>query len=375
MNSRGVTLVELIIYIVIAAIVVALMAVPFRKMVKSTKTEKQESSLQTSSRDALAVMSREIRNTGFKRYIVGTTGVFDPSIIPNTFVDDDDSSSFILKQGIRSDTLTIYKATLDAFGYSTGGVDTVMYYLKDSSLIRDANDPDANMETTELANDVHALQFRLGRLSANTLLFKQDPIVTSSWTYDGVVSTTESSGSGMKVSYNGTGLGTVQTDNSFTISGASRIRIIFQLSNNSGVESNIDSLKWSILNSSGNEVAYEYFKPGITSGNMILTCKTQVSGAGIRFSAKCKGAASLTLRLIEVRTADIGAIAWSDELDDKEKKNVKALRIYILQRSSSKAESYASDTISVANILVNRSTDFAWRLLSETVEIPNNGLF
>ena len=82
MNSRGVTLVELIIYIVIAAIVVALMAVPFRKMVTSNKTERQESSLQTISRDALAVMSREIRNTGFKRYIVDASGTFNPSVIP-----------------------------------------------------------------------------------------------------------------------------------------------------------------------------------------------------------------------------------------------------------------------------------------------------
>ncbi|NLD92534.1 MAG: hypothetical protein GX639_07685 [Fibrobacter sp.] len=370
MNSRGVSLVELIIYMVIAAIVVALLAVPFRKMVSSNKTEKQESSLQTSSRDALAVMSREIRNTGFKRYIFNSTGAFISSVIPKTYLDD--SSSFILKQGNPSDTLTIYKAALDGSGYSiVDSVDSVKYYLDNNfKLIRDAN-----MEPTELANDVYALQFTLGRLSANTLLFKQDPIVTSNWTYGGVVSTTESSGSGMKVSYSGAGTGTVKTNNSFTISGASRIRIIFQLSNNSGVESNIDSLKWSILNSSGNEVAYEYFKPGITSGNMIVTCKTQVSGAVVRFSAKCKGAASLTLQKIEVRTADIGEIAWSDIVADDEKKYVKALRIYMLQRSSSKAESYASDTISVANILVNRSTDFTWRLLSETVEIPNNGLF
>lgn len=370
MNSRGMSLVELIIYMVIAAIVVALLAVPFRKMVTSNKTEKQESSLQTSSRDALAVMSREIRNTGFKRYIFSSTGAFNTTVIPKTFLND--LSSFILKQGDPSDTLTIYKAALDASGYSiVDSVDSVMYYLdNENRLVRDAN-----METTELANDVYALQFTLGRLSTNDSLFEEDPIVTNNWTFGGVVSTTESSGSGMKVSYNSAGTGTVKSNNSFTIPRASKIRIVFKLSNNSGVESNIDSLKWSILDNSGAEVAYEYFKPGITSGNMIVTCKSSVSGAKVQFSAKCKGAASLTLQQIKVRTADIGEIAWSDIVAEDEKKNVKALRIYMLQRSSSKSESYVSDTISVANILVNRSTDFAWRLLSETVEIPNNGLF
>lgn len=370
MNSRGVTLVELIIYIVIAAIVVALMAVPFRKMVTSNKTEKQESSLQTISRDALAVMSREIRNTGFKRYIVDASGTFNPSVIPKTFVSNSDSSSFILKQGDPSDTLTIYKATLDGSGYSTGGVDSVKYYLKDSSLIRNAN-----TVTTELANDVHALQFRLGRLSKDSLLFRADTFSISNWTRDGIASSTDIVGTDMKITYSGAGSGTVTSKIPFSVSNASRLRIVFTLSNGSDVESNIDSLKWSVFNSSGTEVAYDYFKPGITSGKLVVTCKTSVPAAKIRFSAKCKGTASLTLQLIEVRTADIGAIAWSDTVAVNEKKNVKALRIYTLQRSSSKAESYASGTIPIANITRNRSTDFAWRLLNETVEIPNNGLF
>jgi type II secretory pathway component PulJ len=370
MNSRGVTLIELIIYIVIAAIVVALMAVPFRKMVTSTKTEKQESSLQTNSRDALAVMSREIRNTGFKRYIVDASGAFNAAVIPKTFVAAD-SSSFILKQGNKSDTLTIYKATLDGSGYSTGGVDSVKYYLKDSSLIRNAN-----TVTTELANDVHALQFRLGRLSKDSLLFKADTFATSQWTRGGVASATAlDGGTDLNITYSGAGTGTVTSTNTYNVPVASRVRFVFTLKNVNNVETNIDSLKWSVVNSTGTEVASDFFKAGITTGNVIMACKASYSGAKVRFSAVCKGAASLTIQLIEVRTADIGAIAWSDTVAVKDKKNVKALRIYTLQRSSSKAESYASDTVSIANIIVNRSTNFAWRLLSETVEIPNNGLF
>jgi hypothetical protein len=362
MNSRGVTLVEL---------VVALMAVPFRKMVTSNKTEKQESSLQTVSRDALAVMSREIRNTGFKRYIVDASGTFNSAIIPKTFVAAD-SSSFILKQGKPSDTLTIYKATLDGAGYSTGGVDSVKYYLQDSSLIRNAN-----TVTTELANDVKALQFSLGRLSKDSLLFRADTFATSQWTRGGVASATALSGSGsdLNITYSGAGTGTVTSNNTYNISVASRLRFVFTLNNVSNVETNIDSLKWSVINSSGTEVASDFFKAGITTGNLIVACKSSYSGAKVRFSAICKGAASLTIQLIEIRTADIGAIAWGDTVAVKDKKNVKALRIYTLQRSTSTAESHSGDSISIANIKVGRSVNYAWRLLKETVEIPNNGLF
>jgi type II secretory pathway component PulJ len=370
MNSRGVTLVELIIYIVIAAIVVALMAVPFRKMTTSTKTEKQESSLQTNSRDALAVMSREIRNTGFKRYIVDASGTFNIAVIPKTFVTD--SSSFILKQGDPSDTLTIYKATIDGSGYSTGGVDSVKYYLSNNSLIRDAN-----TAITELANDVQALQFTQGRLSKDSLLFRADTISSGQWTISGVVSSTAAAGSDLKITYSVAGTAKLTSNNTFSIPNASRVRLVFTLSNNSNVETNIDSLKWSIISSSsGTVVAYDYFKPGVTSGNLIMTCKTAVADAKVQFSAKCKGGdASLTLRLIEVRTADIGSIVWSDTVPTKEKKNIKALRIYTLQRSTSKTESYASGNDTIANIVVPRTSNYAWRLLKETVEIPNNGLF
>jgi type II secretory pathway component PulJ len=368
MNSRGMSLVELVIYVVIAAIVVSLLAVPFRKMVKSNATEKQESSLQTNSRDALAVMSREIRNTGFKRYIVDATGTFNTAVIPKTFLAD--LSSFILKQGNKSDTLTIYKATLDGSGYSTGGVDSVKYYLKDSSLIRNAN-----TITTELANDVHALQFTLGRLSKDSLLFRSDTFATSQWTRGGVASATALDGVDLSITFSGAGTGTVTSNNTYNISRASRVRFIFTLKNNSNVETNIDSLKWSVVNNSGTEVASDFFRPGITSGNLIVACKSSCTGATVRFSAICKGAASLTIQLIEVRTADIGAIAWSDSVATNEKRNVKALRIYTLQRSTSKAESYAGGNDTIANIVVNRTGNYAWRLLKETVEIPNNGLF
>ena len=370
MNSRGVTLIELIIYIVIAAIVVALMAVPFRKMVTSNQSEKQESSLQTNSRDALAVMSREIRNTGFKRYIVDASGSFNTSVIPKTFLTSD-SSSFILKQGDPSDTLTIYKATLDGSGYSTGDVDSVKYYLDNSNrLIRDAN-----TIATELANDVFALQFTLGRLSKDSLLFRADTFQTSQWTRSGVASGTALDGTDLRIAFSGAGTGTVTSNNTYDIPNASRLRLVFSIKNNSNVETNIDSLKWSVVNISGTEVASDFFKPGITSGNLLVTCNSSYTGAKVRFSAICKGEASLTIQLIEVRTADLGAIAWSDTVAVNEKRNVKALRIFTLQRSTSKADSYSGGSDSIANITVSRSGNYAWRLLKETVEIPNNGLF
>jgi type II secretory pathway component PulJ len=365
------SLVELVIYVIIAAIVFSLLAVPFRKMVKTNTTEKQESSMQTTSRDALAVMSREIRNTGFKRYILDGSGTFNASVIPKTFVAAD-SSSFILKQGDPSDTLTIYKATIDGSGYSTGGVDSVKYYLSNNILTRNAN-----TAITELANDVYALQFTLGRLSKDSSLFRADTFSTSQWEKDGVVNSITPDGYDLGVSYNAAGSGNVTalTAIKFDVPVASRIKFVYSIKNVTNVETNIDSLKWSIINSSGTEVASEFFKPGLTSGTLMAVCKNPVTGARVRLYAKCKGPASLTIQRIEIRTADIGAIAWSDTVATKDKKNVKALRIFTLQRSTLKTESNSGGNDTIANIIKSRTGNYAWRLLKETVEIPNNGLF
>ena len=70
MNKNGVTLIELMIYIILFSIVAVLIGSQMKTMVTGYSGGKQISRLQSDSRDFIAVISRELRNTGFKRYLL-----------------------------------------------------------------------------------------------------------------------------------------------------------------------------------------------------------------------------------------------------------------------------------------------------------------
>lgn len=369
MNSKGVTLVELILYVALTGIILALVLSPLSKMLKSASSQHQVSSLAGSSRDVISMLSREIKNTGFKRFVVAGNA-YNSTVIPNTFLAGD-SSSFILRQGDPSDTLTIYKATIDNSGYCTGGVDSIKYYLSSDTLKRKLGKIETN-----LAVDIYALQFMPGQSATDSLLFMADAFTISQWGKTGVAAITLS-GNDLAVNYSGSGKGavTLATSNKFTINTASRIKLKYEITNGTNVVSNIDSLKWSIVNASGTAVASDYFKPGNQSGSIILPIKNHMPVARVELGAVCKGAASLVVNKIEIRKIDLGNILWSDTIAEMKKKYVKAIKILVLQRSTNKADSYAGGEVDVANITVNCSGSFAWRLLNETVDISNNGLF
>lgn len=371
MNSKGVTLVELIMYVVLLVIVMALIAAPVRKMLSKNITERKQTTMQSSSRDVMTVLSREIRNTGFKRYILTAGSAYNSGIIPNTFVSAD-SSSFILKQGKPSDTLIIYKAAISASGQCTGTADTVQYYLgADSTLKRKLNSV-----TISLATDVNALQFMLGLQSADDVIYNVDNFNVNQWTKTGPAALALD-GNDLAVSYSGAGIANValSTSNTFAISSPARVKLTYSLTNTSNVTTNIRTLKWSILDNAGTVMAIDSIKPGLTTGSVVLPVKVRVPSARVQLSADCTGAAALVIKSINIKAIDLGTIVWSDTVTVEKKKHVKSIKIFVLQRSTSKTDSYTGGDIKIANETFVRSGSYAWKLLSETVEVPNNGLF
>ena len=368
MNAKGLTLVELMVYIVLAAVIVALLSIPLKKVFNSSRSESRESELQSSARDAITIMSRELRNTGFKRHVMDASGSFNAAIIPGTFVSTD-SSSFVLKQGDPSDTLTFYKGSLDASGYSTESADTITYYISDNTLKRKTGGTEI-----DLAKDVYALQFQTGLMTRDSLLFKADTFYTGHWLRSGDAALSID-GHDLSVNYTGSGNGAVVSVNTFGIPQACRLKIKFEMTDKSDVIKNVDSLRWSIINSADSVVASDNFKPGMTAGSITLAVGSPVSSARIQLNSVSHDAATLNIGLIEIRTIDIGDIIWSDTVTTKNKKNVKALKIFTLQRSGATADAYNRGPISIADITVNRNGEYAWRLLTETVTISNNGLF
>lgn len=366
MNSRGVSLIELMIYIVLTAIIVVTFSAPFKDILKHSAASKKNSQLQSSSRDAISILSREIRNTGIKRYPISpNSNIFDPTIIMNAFLPD--SSSFMLKEGNPGDTLTIYKASINDAGQCTGGADSIQFYLSADTLKRKFNGTAMN-----LTQGVYAMQFKTGLVKKDSLLFKDSTFFTSHWIKGGVCSHIMTSNNHLSIDFSGAGSGSVVSVNTFDIQPAARIKVKFSLT---GTTDKIDTLRWSILDNSNSTVGSEIFKPGITDGEYIIPVPAAVTFGKIQFEAVCNGAASVVLNSLEVRTIDRGGIIWSDTVSVNEKKNVKALQICLLLRSSSQTDSPINTAIAVANVVVNRTGHYSWRLLKETVEIPNNGLF
>jgi type II secretory pathway component PulJ len=369
LNSRGVTLLELVIYIALTAMVIVLISSPFKGMLKSSAASKQVTRMQSTSRDALAMMSREIRNTGLKRYSFAASDTFNSTIIPKTYLSTD-SSSFTLKQGNPGDTLIVYKATIDDAGLCTGGVDSVKFYLKADTLKRNYNGAEI-----VLGYDFYALQFKTGLLAKDSLLFNASPITVAKWTGSGVNSVLAMNGTGLSIACSGAGSGTVTSVNTLSVSPAARIELHFNIRNITGIPEKVDSLQWLVLNSSSTVVASENSKPGLTSADLIIPVPSAVSGGKIQIKTVCNGAATFVLDSLEIRTVDRGAIIWSDTVAVKDKKYVKALKVFLLQRTHGKSDSQTSTAIDVANVTISRSGAYSWRLLSETVEILNNGLF
>jgi hypothetical protein len=354
---------------VLAALLIVLVSAPFKQMLQNSSASKKVTRMQSTSRDVLAMMSREIRNTGLKRYSFFVSDTFNSAIIPKTYLATD-SSSFTLKQGNPGDTLIIYKATIDDGGFSTGGVDSVKFFLKNDTLIR-------NFNGTEivLADNIFALQFKTGLLAKDSLLFKADTFVLTKWNGSGVNSNLSLDNNDLSIACSGAGSGTVTSVNTFSVNPAARIKVNFSITNKTGIPGNVTSLKWSVLNSSNTVVASEAFKPGLTSASLVIPVPSVISNGKIQIQTVCTGAATFVLNTLEIRTVDRGAICWSDTVAVKEKRNVKAIKLFVLQRSSGKADMQKNSPVNVANVTINRPGAYSWRLLSETVEILNNGIF
>ena len=80
MNKKGVTFIELLIYIALLAIISLLIGRQFKLLIGNYSSGKRVTKLQTDSRDILGLMVREIRNTGVKTYFTGMTKTTDAQV-------------------------------------------------------------------------------------------------------------------------------------------------------------------------------------------------------------------------------------------------------------------------------------------------------
>ncbi len=364
MNRKGVTLIELLVYIVLFSVVSLFIGSQMKQLLGGYTSGRRISRLQSESRDVLAMLSREIRNTGLKTSLIsGGSGTFAASIDPNAYLPD--SSSFIHKEGNPGDSLTIYKLRFNDNGDKTG-VDVIQYYLDGATLKRDAAG-----EKIDIAENVHALQFQYGVLAMDTLLLDQKVMNYSNWS---VPSGVDKSGS-MNVTIPSSYSGFINCLQTFKIAKDQRIRVRFQISASGDFPQNLDSIRCSIRRSSDSSViASERFLANGSMMDIVMPVRKE-SDAFFSFEYWCHGKGELNISSVEVRRADWGEYKWENDPASSIKKAVKAIKILALVRSSGNAAAASDQNISIANVQVPVSGPYVYRVVKETVEVLNNGTF
>jgi Tfp pilus assembly protein PilW len=173
MNKKGMTLLELLVYMALAALLLAPVIMLMNSSSKNMARDASNTDLRISGRDLLNIMYDDLKNTGFK--LNPGTFNFDSSAtylnmppVSNGTEEMRDSSSFIPGDGAGIDslydTLTIIKGRLE--GGDWNGSDTVRYYVDNKKELKRAGAKvvSATGAVTHslqtLARNVAALQFQ-----------------------------------------------------------------------------------------------------------------------------------------------------------------------------------------------------------------------
>jgi len=380
LNNKGVTFIELLIYIVLFVVLSLLIGRQFRVLTSNYSSGKRTARQQTDTRDVLGLMVREIRNTGLKVYFTGsaTARVKKTDKEAGVIVSaGTDSSSFIHTEGSANDKLTIKKLSLSRTGaYET--TDKIDYYVDGTTLRRSFKTSAAYDSTNSVvAQNVHALQFQYGVLTKDSVIYDDDPINPYSWAVSSGGGTASMGGTNqlvltlpgptsgaLKCSYNRT----VRKNCTYNV----RLKII---PSSSVFLSRIDSLRFAFKNNF-NYYGVESFKPYLN--DMVVPVHTSGSGyVDMVLEYNVHDAGSLVITGIEVSLAVDSAYTWlNNPVTPAVKENVRAIRVFVLMRSAGITGIKAPAQIAVGPITVNPPAgDYLWRVFEETIEVPNNGIF
>jgi hypothetical protein len=357
-NRKGATLLETILYVSLFSVVSIFIGSQVNAIVKSFNTGTRTSIVQASGRDALAGMSRKIKNTGFKSYLAGTTLIQDPGAFYA------DSSSIIAREGKHGDTLTTLQVNVDRQGKYVS-IDTTKYFLDGTNLCMRSGST-----TTIVSSDVYALQFQYGVLGADSILIQEDPLTSTNWVLTGC---TWGAGTGM-ITTSTSATATIECQKSFSLSNSCRVSVRFKVEPIGGTAP-ADTMQWSIKSAfSGSLKGSALFKPSSKDNEITIPLPSfALSKLSLSFTKIRSG--SIKVGYVYLRIIDKGGYTWVDKPLSSQNRFVRAIRIYILSRSAKKTGTSENTPVIVGNDTIPRSGPYTWRLNTEVIEIPNNGLF
>jgi type II secretory pathway pseudopilin PulG len=368
-NQKGITLLELLIYMVLFGIVALIIQSQYVKMASTIHREKQITNIQSDSRSILTILQRDIQNMGCKIFLTDAVDGFKKNINPHSF--QSDSSSFICREGNPSDTLKMYKTILTNVGGFERS-DSVKFYITGDSLIRERD----NVRFT-ISGGVYALQFQYGVTSGDSMIQDLYPLPNPGYWMiyrtEGSIPTTQVQGSSTKVLFTGSATGRVYYMSSFSTDKDQQLKVSLWLNPDVSFVSNLDSAYCSIYDGI-TRIGYDKFIPNELKTDILINMP-QRNGVKVAIDYWIKGSGSLLINGIEIRRTNGGEYTWEDNPPQNKKKLVKAIKVHVLTRSRTNAGVSVDTPVSVANISYPRSGKFIWRSFEEVIFTPNNGIF
>jgi hypothetical protein len=384
LNKKGVTIIELLIYLALFGILLMLIGRQFKGLIGNYSSNKHISKQQTDTRDILGLMVREIRNTGLKIYFSGGSGALTKNVQPGIIANITDSSSFThgqQKANTYYDTLSIFKIRLNNSSNYTC-TDTIKYYVNGTTLWRELKSTQTPKYTNSVvAENVYALQFQYGVIAANDLLCGQLPLTTpstSSWPVTGTPSPSVSYGTNsITIAVTGAATGSLKYKTNLSIAANRKYTVLLQIDPSGGFPQNLNWLQFSFKKKENDAIlGSEKFMPYTSDISITVPVHSNPqSTAYAVLDYSTTGAGTLVIKGFEVRCSELEAYSWKNNPAVADKRNVRAIKMFVLTRTSDKAGTKVSTPIVVGEVSVPRSGAYTWRLYTETVKIPNNGIF
>jgi type II secretory pathway component PulJ len=358
-RQSGFTLVELMLYMLFCSVLLIGFSKQFKLLLNHYVAGKNEVKQFQDSQNILAVMERDIRNTGLKVYM--SSGA---KITPNYFVSD---TLFIHKTGNPYDTLVLFKAILNSNGALSGN-DTVSYFVDaGKNLVRKYS----TSQIDSIAGNVYALQFVYGTSVDNTSI--SIPMTTANFTVVNSSGTapTISGTANLCISFGSTaGVGSVKYSTAIAVSGNYRYSVKMLLTPNKDPSKFLDSMAITFRNGT-TVIGRETFLPRLDTIRISVPVSTTVASSTISFDYNSKAAGSVTLKYLAVTCVDNGVYQWCNVPSTK--KNIRAIRVHVLTRMTGDVMS-ASSMLTIADASITKSAGrYTWRLYDEVIEMPNNG--
>jgi hypothetical protein len=386
MKRSGYSMIEVMIYLLIFSLILLLFSRQVSSLIKCHTAGRSVTKQQADVSDIMSILSGEIQNMGLKVYKTASGLSTAPNVFVS-FMDSEDSSSFIHGQGIPNDTLTIYKAEFDNTGNFTNVVDTVSYYVDvNKSLIRDFKATGGANAVGVLAGNVQALQFSYGTDVDNTVWLNQGTLTPGSWNLNpagtapapvGTAPTKTTGTSNVLLSFTSASLTKAYLQYStalfVTVNQKYLINVTATIGGN--FPTKLDSLCFSFRKSNGSVVGWEKFLPQKNGSQFFITVQwTGDVYATIDYCTHNTG--DVNLKGVVVTCVATGNYTWTNNpATAADKQNVKAIKIQMVTKSDREAGIKNSGSLVAGDATVATTDNYTYRKFEEIVECPNNYTF